>query len=159
MAVRNLVFLRHLLSKPKAFGTAIFWACCARCPNPVFFQCFWVFVLKCCVSPRSLGGGKVPPDAQDLHPQHHQDYLVAMNLSLLSFLQILVVICCFKQCWNWPVRGLGGVKCSDTLRNYSNFQKMSVFSNSPPVRSRYCETSPALSCFWKSIFWVFEGGC
>ena len=36
-----------------------------------------------------------------------------MNLSL--FLQILIVFCCFKQCWNRPVRGLGGAKCSDTL--------------------------------------------
>ena len=69
--------------------------------------------LKICVSPRSLGG-RFPPDAQDLHPQHHQDYLVAMNLSLL---QILAVFCCFKRCWKWPVRGLGGAKCSDTLRN------------------------------------------
>ena len=74
MPVRNLVFLRNLLSKPKAFGTAIFWACC-------FSSVFGSFVLEICVSPKSLGGG-VPPDAQDLHPQHHQDYLVAMNLSL-----------------------------------------------------------------------------
>ena len=38
------------------------------------------------VSPRSLGrggGGGVPSDSQDLHPQHHQDYLVAMNLSFV----------------------------------------------------------------------------
>ena len=73
-------------------------------------------VFGSCVSPRSLGGGEgLPPDAQDLHPQHHQDYLVAMNLSL--FLQILVVLCCFKRCWKLPVRGLGGAKCSDALRN------------------------------------------
>ena len=26
--------------------------------------------------------GTPPLDAQDLHPQHHQDYLVAMNLSV-----------------------------------------------------------------------------
>ena len=34
MAVRNLVFRRNLLSKPKAFGTATFWACCAGSPKP-----------------------------------------------------------------------------------------------------------------------------
>ena len=43
MAVRNLVFLQNLFSEPKAFGTAIFWACCAGCPKPVFVKCFWVF--------------------------------------------------------------------------------------------------------------------
>ena len=76
---------------------------------------------------------------------------VAMNLSLC--LQILVVFRGFKRCWNWLVRGLGGAKCSDTLRSCS---KMSVFfCNSPPVRSSYCETSPALSCLCKSR--VFEG--
>ena len=36
---------------------------------------------------------------------------------------------------------------------------MSVFCNSLTLRSSYCETSPALSCFSKSIFRVFEGGC
>ena len=38
--VRNLVFLRNLLSKPKAFGTAIFGHAVLRVQNPVFFQCF-----------------------------------------------------------------------------------------------------------------------
>ena len=46
-----------LLSKPKAFGAAIFWAWCAGCPKPC----------NTCVSPRSLEGW-FPPDAQDLHP-------------------------------------------------------------------------------------------
>ena len=48
--------------------------------NPVSFQCFWC-VLKICVSPRSLAGGG-SPGAQDLQPQHHQNCLVAMSLSL-----------------------------------------------------------------------------
>ena len=53
------------------FGHAVL-----RVQSPVFFQCFWVFRARN-LSPRSLAGGGVPPDAQDLHPQHHQDYLVA----------------------------------------------------------------------------------
>ena len=39
------------------------------------------------------------------------------------------------------------------------FANMSVFCNSPAVQGSYCETAPAFSCFWKSIFGVFEGGC
>ena len=88
MAVRNLVFLRNLLSLIKAEG---FWDC--------YFLVFGSF----CVSPRSLGGGV------------HQDYLVTMNLFL--FVADTSGVLCFKRCCNWPVRGLGGAKCSDTLRN------------------------------------------
>ena len=50
--------------------------------NLYFSSVFGSFVLKICVLPRSLKGGGASPDAQDLHPQHHQDCLVAMNLSL-----------------------------------------------------------------------------
>ena len=46
---------------------------------------FWACLQKTCVS-RGVG---VSPDAEDLHPQHHQGYLAAMNLSL--FLQMLML--------------------------------------------------------------------
>ena len=109
MAVRNFVLLQNLLSKPKAFGTAFFWACCARRPQPLCLcSVFGPFVLNICVSPRSLGGraGSAPPASSGLSCCHE---------FVLFFLQMLVVFCCFKRCWNWPVRGLGGAKRSDTL--------------------------------------------
>ena len=65
-----------------------FWDCyflgmlCYVSKTLYFSSVFGSFVLEICVSPWSLGGGGFPPDAQDLHPQHHQEYLVAMNLSL-----------------------------------------------------------------------------
>ena len=46
-----------------------------------------------------------------------------------------------------------------TLEELLKSAKNDFSCNSPPVRSSYCETSPALSCFWKSILRVFEGGC
>ena len=46
-----------------------------------------------------------------------------------------------------------------TLEELLKSAKNEFSCNSPPVRSSYCETSPALSCFWKSILRVFEGGC
>ena len=105
MAVRNLVFLRNLLSMSKAFGTAIFWACCG-CPKPVLFPRFGAFRANNLRSAEVSRRGF--PDAQDLHLQHHQDCIVAMNLSL--FFADTSGVYCFKRCWNWPVRGLGGAK-------------------------------------------------
>ena len=62
---------------------------------------------------------------------------------------ILSLFCRYWWCF--------AVSSDDTLRNCLGLQKWVFFCNSPPVRSSYCETSPALSCFWKSIFRVWRG--
>ena len=67
--------------------------------NLYFSGVFGPFVLKIYVSPRSLGGG-APPDAQDLHPQHDQDCLVAMNVYFFAdtsgvlFFQAMLELAC-----------------------------------------------------------------
>ena len=68
----------------RLLGLLFFSACCARCPKPCIFPVF--LGLSCSQSAFRLGlwvgGGS--PDAQDLHPRHHQDYLDAMNLSFFA---------------------------------------------------------------------------
>ena len=98
-------------------------------------------MLKICVSPRSLGGG-VPSDAQD-HPQHHQDCLADIFADANGVLLFQAML---ESAW-----GLGGAKCSD-VEELFEFEKMSVLVQSPTCTEQ-------LSCFWKSIFRVFEGGC
>ena len=97
---------------------------------------FGSFVLEICVSPRSPGGGGGFPDAQDLHPQHHQDYLVAMNL-WLSFADtsgVLLFQAMLLGVWVKP----SAVTLEERLKSAKNESSC----NSP-----HCETSPALSCF------------
>ena len=69
MAVRNLP--SESLIKAEGFWGYLYF-------SSVFGAC----VLKICVSPRSLGGGGFPSDAQDLDAWHDQDYLAAISLSL-----------------------------------------------------------------------------
>ena len=104
VAVRNFGLASESLFKAEGFWDCYFWACCARCPKPSIFPVF----LRLSVS-RGRG-----VDAQDLHPQHHQDYLgcheflfFADTSGVLLFQAMLEL-----ACW-----GLGGAKCSDALRN------------------------------------------
>ena len=106
MAVRNLVFLRISYQSRRLLGLQFFGHGVLGVENPVIFQCFRGLRAKNLRFAQVSRGGGVPPDAQDLHPQHHQDYLAAMNLSLLFAHASGVLFCCFKRCWNRPVRAL-----------------------------------------------------
>ena len=85
---------------------------------PKISSVFGAGVLKLCVSPRSLGGGGFPRTRRICIPS-----IIRISLLLGFCLFFLQMFCCFKRCWDWPVRGLGGAKCSDTLRNCLNLQK------------------------------------
>ena len=133
----------------KAFGAAIFCARCAGCPKPCIIG---ACVLRICVSPRSLNqkkGGSLGRAG-------------SASSSGLSDLSLVFAdangVCCSKRCWNWPVRG-GWGQVQRYVEELFEFAKLSAFCNSQPVQGSYCETSPALSCFWKSIFGVFASIC
>ena len=125
------------------------------CLSSVFGAC----VLKICVSPRSLGGGGGVSLGRAGSASPASSGLSCIP-GIIIFLQMHIVFCCSKPCWNWPVRGLGGAKCSDTLRNCLNLQKNECVLQIPHLYRAVTAKHPWRHCsFWKSIVRVFEGGC
>ena len=69
---------------------------------------FLVFRAKKCVSPRSLRGGLPPDVARPASPA---------SSGLPYCHEFVSLFCRYQSCFAVSVRGLGGAKCSDTLRN------------------------------------------
>ena len=133
---------RRLLGLP-FFGHAVLGV-----QNPVFFPVLWVFRAKKNTCRLGLwGGGGAPPDAQDLHPQHHQDCLVAMNLSLF-FAHILVTSGVLLL--SDVGIGLIGVWVGPSAVELLNFAKMGDFCNSR-------KHPPHCRAFGSLLLWYLRG--
>ena len=101
-----------------------FWGKNAGCPTPSDFPVFWV--LEFLKSVR----GRVPHGGKNLYSQHDPGCLGGMMV---------------WRCWIWLVWGLGRGKCSDDLRNCSNWTK-SVFLRTPHLYRTVAAKHPQHCC-------------